>query len=62
MSFLLDTNSCIGFLNGRSARVRQRLEATPPGEVTLCSVVKAERAIRVSARYIDIVLCTLRGA
>ena len=42
MSLLLDTNSCIGFLNGRSARIRQRLEASRPGEVTLCSVVKAE--------------------
>jgi len=42
MSFLLDSNSCIGYLNGRSARVRQHLEAVQPREVVLCSVVKGE--------------------
>jgi tRNA(fMet)-specific endonuclease VapC len=42
MSFLLDSNSCIRYLNGRSARIRQYLEAVQPREVMLCSVVKAE--------------------
>jgi tRNA(fMet)-specific endonuclease VapC len=42
MSFLLDTNSWIQFLNGQSEKIRRRLEATPPREVALCSVVKAE--------------------
>ena len=42
MTVLLDTNICIGFLNGRDAKLRDRLLAQSPSEVTLCSVVKAE--------------------
>jgi tRNA(fMet)-specific endonuclease VapC len=42
MSFLLDANACIKYLNGRSERIRQRLEAVQPRDVVLCSVVKAE--------------------
>ena len=40
--FLLDTNVCIAFLNGRDARVRERLLASSPDDIRLCSVVKAE--------------------
>lgn len=39
---LLDTNICIAFLTGTDASVRTRLLAAAPGEVYLCSVVKAE--------------------
>jgi tRNA(fMet)-specific endonuclease VapC len=42
MIYLLDTNTCIKYLNGRSERIRQALEARSPDEVTVCSVVKAE--------------------
>jgi len=42
MTYLLDTNACIGYLNGRAAGVRSRMESLPPSEVVLCSVVKAE--------------------
>src|SRR4051794_5005743 len=42
MTFLLDANTCIKYLNGRSVRVRQRLESVSPGDVVLCSIVKAE--------------------
>jgi len=42
MKYLLDTNACIGYLNGRAVGVRQRLESTPPGDMLVCSVVKAE--------------------
>ena len=42
MTYLIDTNVCIDYLNGRSIRVRQRMEALSPSEVVLCSVVKAE--------------------
>jgi tRNA(fMet)-specific endonuclease VapC len=41
MKYLLDTNACIGYLNGRAVGVRQRLESMPPSEVFVCSVVKA---------------------
>lgn len=40
--FLLDTNTCIRFLNGRSESIRLRLEEVPPDRISLCSVVKAE--------------------
>jgi len=42
MKYLLDTNACIRYLNGRSDRIRQRLDALPPGQAALCSVVRAE--------------------
>jgi tRNA(fMet)-specific endonuclease VapC len=42
MTYLLDTNTCIHYLNGTSAMIRERLERTREEEVLLCSVVKAE--------------------
>jgi tRNA(fMet)-specific endonuclease VapC len=42
MRYLLDTNACIGYINGRAPGVRQRLESLPPDDVAVCSVVKAE--------------------
>jgi tRNA(fMet)-specific endonuclease VapC len=42
MIFLLDANSCIGYMNGRSVSIRQHLESVQPQAVVLCSVVKAE--------------------
>ncbi|MEG4043765.1 type II toxin-antitoxin system tRNA(fMet)-specific endonuclease VapC [Microcoleus sp. Pol17_C1] len=42
MIYLLDTNTCIGYLNGRSIGVLQRLQALPSQDVAVCSVVKAE--------------------
>ncbi len=44
MTYLLDTNTCIRYLNGRSVSIKERLEALAPGEVGLCAVVKAELA------------------
>ena len=42
MSYLLDTNVCIAFLNEKEPALRKRLGQTSPDEVKLCSVVKAE--------------------
>ncbi|MGD1904996.1 MAG: PIN domain-containing protein [Leptolyngbyaceae cyanobacterium] len=42
MRYLLDTNTCVVFLNGRSSSVRERLLATPAEEIAVCSIVKAE--------------------
>lgn len=42
MRYLLDTNTCIAYLNGRSPAVRGRLEGLSPQDVALCSIVKAE--------------------
>jgi tRNA(fMet)-specific endonuclease VapC len=42
MKYLLDTNACIRYLNARSERLQQQLDATPPEEVVVCSIVEAE--------------------
>lgn len=42
MAYLLDTNTCIRYLTGRSINIRSRLQATPKQEIVVCSVVKAE--------------------
>jgi tRNA(fMet)-specific endonuclease VapC len=42
MTWLLDTNACIRYLNGRSPKLRAKFDATDPAEIRVCSVVKAE--------------------
>lgn len=42
MRYLLDTNTCIRYLNGRVPAVRQRLAAVRRDDVAVCSPVKAE--------------------
>lgn len=42
MKFLLDTNVCIRFLNGRSPSIRDSLLNKNPDEIVLCSIVRAE--------------------
>jgi tRNA(fMet)-specific endonuclease VapC len=42
LSYLLDTNVCIRYLNGRSENTKTRLARLTPDDVALCSVVKAE--------------------
>lgn len=40
--YFLDTNTCIFFLNGRSENIRRRILSTPPIEIAIPSIVKAE--------------------
>ena len=40
--YLLDTNTCIGYLNGTAIHVLSKMQATPAQEIAVCSVVKAE--------------------
>lgn len=40
--YLLDTNVCVMYLNGRSLRVCQRLRSINLEDVVVCSVVKTE--------------------
>jgi tRNA(fMet)-specific endonuclease VapC len=40
--YLLDTNVCARYLNGRSLLIRERLRSTNVKEIAVCSVVKAE--------------------
>jgi tRNA(fMet)-specific endonuclease VapC len=42
MKYLLDTNTCIRYINGRSQSVADKLHALDKGEAVVCSVVKAE--------------------
>ncbi len=52
MSYLLDTNACLGILTGRAPKVTDRLRVLHPSELCLGSVVKAELLFgaRCSAR------------
>ncbi|UOG93959.1 MAG: type II toxin-antitoxin system VapC family toxin [Candidatus Thiothrix sulfatifontis] len=40
--YLLDTNTCIQFMNGTSQAVKRHFQQCSPGEIAVCSVVKAE--------------------
>src|SRR5215831_20151469 len=42
MIYLLDTNTCIRYLNGRALGVRQKLQTLHPQDVAVCSIIKAE--------------------
>jgi tRNA(fMet)-specific endonuclease VapC len=42
MIYLLDTNTCIGYLRGRAQPIRQRMQELCPNDIVVCSVVKAE--------------------
>ena len=42
MKFLLDTDTCIAYLRKRDSQVARRLASVAAGDVTLCSIVKAE--------------------
>ena len=42
MTYLLDTNVCIRYLNGRVPNVRRRLHELQPTDIVVCSAVKAE--------------------
>ena len=42
MSFLLDTNTCIDFLRGRSAAIRDRIRSRTPGSIGVSVVTAAE--------------------
>ena len=42
MRYLLDTNVCVMYLNGRSISVRDRLRSISIEEMAVCSIVKAE--------------------
>jgi tRNA(fMet)-specific endonuclease VapC len=42
MSWLLDSNACSRYLNGKSPSLKSRLEATEENQIVVCSIVKAE--------------------
>ena len=42
MTWMLDTNACIRYLNGRAPTLMNRLDSADPSHIVVCSVVKAE--------------------
>jgi tRNA(fMet)-specific endonuclease VapC len=42
LKYLLDTNTCIQYLNGRSPGVKARLAACADTDIAVCSIVKGE--------------------
>ena len=42
MTYLLDTNACIQYLNRRSTQIETQLLARKPSDVNVCSITKAE--------------------
>ena len=42
MSYLLDTNVCIRFINGYSQPILEKLRSIPADDIFVCSVVKGE--------------------
>ena len=42
MTYLLDTNACIQFVNNRDSAISRRLSVIRRADLVLCSVVKAE--------------------
>lgn len=42
MKYLLDTNTCIRYLNQRSESVIRRMSVESPDDIVVCSVTRAE--------------------
>jgi tRNA(fMet)-specific endonuclease VapC len=42
MKYLLDTNTCIRYINGRAPQLRSKFLATPGDDIAVCAIVKAE--------------------
>ena len=40
--FFLDTNTCIYFLNGKSESIKEKILSTPPSQIGIPVIVKAE--------------------
>jgi tRNA(fMet)-specific endonuclease VapC len=44
MKYSLATNTCIRYLNGRSAGIRRKLPTVPAHDIVVCSIVRGELA------------------
>lgn len=42
MIYCLDTNTCIYFLNGKFETIKNKILSTPPNEIAIPAIVKAE--------------------
>ena len=50
MTYLLDTDTCIRYLNGRSQQVRERLESKASSEVAVCPLSRRSAPSRRHAQ------------
>jgi tRNA(fMet)-specific endonuclease VapC len=53
MKWLLDTNACVRYLNGRSPELKRRIDAVGAADILVCSIVKSELAFG-AARSTDL--------
>jgi tRNA(fMet)-specific endonuclease VapC len=44
VNYLLDTNTCIRYLTGRSESILDRMKSLLPAQIHLCSIVRSELA------------------
>ena len=42
MTYLLDTNVCIKYLNGQSDKIVKKISSLSPDDIVICAVVRAE--------------------
>jgi tRNA(fMet)-specific endonuclease VapC len=42
MRWMLDSNACSRYLNGKSPSLKKKLEDTDEAQIVVCSIVKAE--------------------
>src|SRR5450432_1820939 len=42
MKYSLDTNVCIGYINGRAPKLRAKLPTIPAHDIVVCSIVRGE--------------------
>jgi len=42
VKYLIDTNVCIRYMNGRSSSVRNKICSFNPYDIVVCSIVRAE--------------------
>lgn len=48
MKYLLDTNTCIRYINGRAPQIHRKMLTIPDKEITICAITKAEMAYGVA--------------
>ena len=42
MKYILDTNICIGIINGKDPSLRDKIRSVQKNDIVICSVIKAE--------------------
>src|SRR5258708_1061477 len=42
MKYLLDTNTCIRYINGRAPRIREHMRAVPDTDIAISTITRAE--------------------